>query len=241
MGGAAMKIGQVLSTVDFTAIPESERERSSDARRPARQGPAAAVQARSRSCSRRSSARPSPRRSPSSSARRSPPRRSARCIGRGPRTAAAWRSRSSTRASPRRSRPTCATCGAAAAGEAAAPGLDVARCCRAARARRRGARLRDGGEHHRAMARAWRDRPFVLVPPVDTGLSSRARARHRVARGGAATRRWSGPARPSATASPRWSSASSSGAAAPAPGGRRPAPGQLRLVDDDRTVSSTSG
>jgi len=26
MRGAAMKIGQVLSTVDFTAIPQSERE-----------------------------------------------------------------------------------------------------------------------------------------------------------------------------------------------------------------------
>ena len=112
MRGAAMKIGQVLSTVDFTAIPESEREEfKADARRAARRRPAAAVQARSRSCSRTSSAmplgdafadferggvrrrldRPGP---PRGHARRAPPSRS----------------RSSTRASPRRSRPTCATC-----------------------------------------------------------------------------------------------------------------------------------
>ena len=85
-------------------------------------------------------------------------------------TAAPSRSRSSTRASPRRSRPTCATC----------------RCCSrwssgsrpASTSRRSPTELRERigdeldyeveAQNHRAMARGWRGHPFVYVPPVDT-------------------------------------------------------------------------
>ena len=83
MRGAAMKIGQVLSTIDFTAIPASEREafkqtlaalRDDVPPLPVRQGREARAQPSSAGRCRSTS--------PSSTRRRSPPPRSARSTAR---------------------------------------------------------------------------------------------------------------------------------------------------------------
>ena len=140
------------------------------------------------------------------------------------------RSRSSTRASPRRSRPTCATSRLLLPlVKRLAPGLDVKAL--SAELRERIAEELDyeiEAQNHRAMARAWRGHPFVLVPTVDTEALEPPRARHRAAATAAASRRSRSSTTPSATASPRSSSASSSGrCSATRPRVRRPASRQL--------------
>ena len=83
MRGAAMKIGQVLSTVDFTAIPASEREEFKRTLAALRDDVAAAPLRQDRAAralrARRAGLQAT---SPSSTRRRSPPRRSARSTAR---------------------------------------------------------------------------------------------------------------------------------------------------------------
>ena len=83
--------------------------------------------------------------------------------------------------------------------------------------------------NHRRLARFWRDHPFIRVPAVDTRAQPPPRARHRVGRRRRASSEVAARARRrSATASPRSSTASSTRTAAAArPRARRPAPGQL--------------
>ena len=177
MRGAAMKIGQVLSTVDFTAIPEDEREEFKRTLAALRDDvpPLPFKRGRASCCAselggrladvfaefdergvRRRLDRPGP---PRGHARR--PRRG----GQGP----VPRHRRGGRDRPAQPRP------AAAAGQAAR-----------ARARRQGARRRAARARSprssttrsrrrttAPIARAWRGHPFVHVPAVDTRLSSR--------------------------------------------------------------------
>ena len=212
MRGAAMKIGQVLSTVDFTAIPPAEREefkRTLAALRddvPPLPFPkierllktelggslSASFHRVRRGGVRRRLDRPGP---PRGHARRRRGRREDPVPRHG-------RGRGDRPAQPRT---------AAAAGQRLAPALDVKAL--AAEVRERLGEELDyeiEAQNHRSMARAWRDHPFAHVPAVYTSLSSR-----RVLvteplvrpplRGGQAA-----PRTPSATASPRSSSGSSS-------------------------------
>ena len=240
MRGAAMKIGQVLSTVDFTAIPESEREEFKATLAALRDDVPPLPFKRDREA-----AQGGARRCRSSEAFGEFEHEAfaAASIGQVHRAVTtdgqrASRSRSSTRASPRRSRPTCATC----------------RCCfplvkrLAPGPRRQGAGRRSCASAS-ATSSTTRSRPRTTarwrapgaatrscyVPPVDTELSPPPRARHRAASRAAASRRSSSSTTPSATASARSSSASSSARSSHL---RRaagdPHPGNYLLLDDGR-------
>ena len=113
MKGAAMKLGQLASFVDTEFLPDEYREiyqeqlaqaahlGAGDALGEGREGARVRVPRASGSTSS----------SRTSSARRSPPPRSVRCTARRCTMVARWPSRSSTRASPRRSSPTFRTWG----------------------------------------------------------------------------------------------------------------------------------
>ena len=153
------------------------------------------------------------------------------------RRAPTWRSRSSTPASPRRSRPTCATSRCCCRSSSASrPGSTSRRCT--AELRERIAEELDyeiEAQNHRAVERAWRGHPFVFVPRVDTGLSSRRVLVTDLLLRPALRARSRRSTRPSATASARSSSASTSRCCARL---RRvcgdPHPGNYLLLDDGR-------
>ena len=176
MRGAAMKVGQVLSTIDFTALPEERaRELQADAREAARRRPAAAVQAGREAAARGAGGEAGGGLRGVRARRRSPPPRSARSTARS-------RTRGTTVAVK------VQYPGVAEAVDTdlrnltlllplvkrLAPGLDVKAIY--AELRERIAEELDyelEAQNQRAVARAHRGHPFAHVPEVHTELSSR--------------------------------------------------------------------
>ena len=215
MKGAAMKIGQLASFIDTEFLPpeyaelyqeqlaEAAHLGAGDALGEGEQGARGGVRRRpARRAVRGDRARGLRRRVDRPGAPRDAARRARR-----------WRSRSSTRASPRRSRRTCRTPGMIMRlAKALAPGLDAKAVAeRAARARARGARLRVRGAEP-ADLRARLPRPPVhLRARRGHAAVAPARARSPSTSTASASRRSSelGP-EASATASARSSSASAS-------------------------------
>ena len=107
--------------------------------------------------------------------RPSPPPRSARCTGPSCSTGARSRSRSSTRGSPRRSTPTCATPARSCAWPGRSPpGLDAKAIAEELRERvMEELDYEYEAQNQRTFARAYRDHPFIYVPEVITRLSRR--------------------------------------------------------------------
>ena len=238
MRGAAMKIGQVLSTVDFTAIPESEREEfKATLARAARRRPAAALQARREAAARTSSAS----RSSDAFDDFEHDAFAAASIGQVHRATTTEGSAVAVKIQYP---------GIAEAVETdlrnlqlllplvkrLAPGLDVKALAQELR-ERIGDELdyEVEAQNHRAMARAWRGHPFVFVPPVDTSRSRRRVLVTEFLEGRALRGRSSSSTRPSATASARSSSASSSArSSTPRRAAGDPHPGNYLLLDDGR-------
>jgi hypothetical protein len=109
MKGAAMKIGQVLSTIDFDLVPEDEREAFKEKLAALRDSAPSVPFPQVEKLLRKDLG--GPLESVFAEFDREPVAAASigRCTARARSTAATSRSRSSTRASPRRSRPTCAT------------------------------------------------------------------------------------------------------------------------------------
>ena len=112
MKGAAMKLGQVMSFLDVGLVPEEYREEFQRKLGELRDAAPKVRFSDMRKVVESELGERSPRtRSRSSTRRRSQPPRSARSTAPSSTTGATSRSRSSTRASPRRSGPTCRTWG----------------------------------------------------------------------------------------------------------------------------------
>ena len=194
MRGAAMKIGQVLSTVDFTAIPEAEREEFKRTLASLRDDVPPLPWSKLERLVRSDLGGPVSEHFAEFEHEAFAAPRSARSTAPSPTTARPWRSRCSTRAWPRRSRSICA----------------ISACCcrwssgwrraRRARARRRAARARGRGLDYGRGAEPPLGRACLArasVRPRARGAQRAVeppRARHRAARG-AALRRGQGTRR----------------------------------------------
>ena len=175
MKGAAMKLGQVLSTIDFDMVPEGEREafkeKLSSLRDDAPQVPfkkmeKVIIDDLGGSIDEHFSAFDS---TPVAAASIGQVYRAC-CT-----TAATSPSRSSTRASPRRSRPTCATPRVLLPlVKRLAPGMDAKAILGELR-ERIGEELdyELEAQNQRRVARAFKGHPFIRVPDVVTSMSTR--------------------------------------------------------------------
>ena len=109
MRGAAMKIGQMISMVEFDGLPEDERDELQRRLAALRDDVPPVRFADLEKLMRKELGGPLGRVFPTSTSRLSPRPRSGRSTARGPWTARRWSSRSSTRGWRRRSRRTCET------------------------------------------------------------------------------------------------------------------------------------
>ncbi len=169
MRGAAMKVGQTLSTVDMGLVREEVRPRFQEILASLQQeAEPVSFKAVAKVVTRTTWADGSPTTFGTSPRSRWHLPRSARSIGRPPAMDAMSWSRSSTRELPRRSRPTSKTCASILKLlDVVAPGINTGAI--ADEIRERISEELDyelEAANQRAMARAYRDHPFIVVPEV---------------------------------------------------------------------------